>query len=268
MWSRMRHWDLVLPPSRPSNRELERIEEVARGVSRRERVAVLGSTPEFRDRLHELGFERVFVLERDLTFLDSVSALRVHRNRETIVHGDWLETLGRHKRDFALILSDLTMGNVEYGRREEFYGLISEALADGGIFCDKVLTHSGVGLDIKALIDKYRRLPLNLLHINHFSCEMVFCSEIVTRAGLVDTTQVYEAVEGLNAGPRIAAFLKAAQQITPRELRWYYGRPWRTVELTYCRELIRVSASDDEVSSPYHGLLKVFVMKRPRRPAV
>ena len=265
VWSLMRYWDLVLPPSRPSRRELEHIAQMARDVSRTGRVAVLGSTPEFRDWLHELGFGSVFVLERDLNFLTSIAGLRVHRNRETIVHGDWLETLGRYKNEFSLILSDLTMGNVEYERREEFYELVAGALTDDGLFYDKVLTHPESGLDVGRLIDKYRRLPLNLLHVNHFSCEMIFCSEIITRAGLVDTTRVYDAVERLDGGPRIAAFSEAAQRITPRGLRWYYGRPWKVVEPTYCRELVRISVADDEVGSPYYGLLKLFVMGRPGR---
>ena len=264
VWSVMRHWDLVLPPSRPSRRELEHVAEIARHVPRKEPVAVLGSTPEFRDCLHELGFGDVVVLERDLSFLRSVSRLRVYSNRETIVHGDWLETLGDHRGEFALILSDLTMGNVAYERREEFYSLVADALTERGIFYDKVLTHGETGLDVGRLIDKYRQLPLNLLHVNHFSCEMVFCSEIITRAGIVDTTRVYDTVAGLGGGPRIAAFLEATQRITPRDLRWYYGRPWRIVEPTYCRGLARVSVSEDAAESPYYGFLKLFVMRRPR----
>jgi len=190
----------------------------------------------------------------------SISGLRVHRNRETIVHGDWLDTLERHKKQFSLILSDLTMGNVEYERREEFYGLIGSALTDDGLFYDKVLTHPQRGRDVEELIDKYRRLPLNLLHVNHFSCEMIFCSEIITRAGVVDTTGVYDAVERLDGGPRIAAFVEAAQRITPRDLRWYYGRPWEMLEPRYCRELVRISVVEDEPGSPYYGWLKLFVM--------
>ena len=264
MWSGMRNWNLVLPPSRPSARELKYVTEVARDVSRESRVAVLGSTPEFRDLLYEIGFGDICVLEQDLTFLESVSALRIYNNRESLIHGDWLDTLGDCHGEFSLMLSDLTMGNVPYERREEFYGLIAGALRDGGVLYDKVLTHSERGRDVGGLIAKYRELPLNLVHVNEFSCEMVFCSDLIIEAGVVDTNDVYDAVKARDGGPRIEAFLEACELITPRGCCWYYGRPWDTVSRTYCRELVEVAAADDEDGSPYRGLLKLFVMKRAR----
>ena len=236
-WSRMQHWDLVLPPSRPSVRELRLIARAAEGIPRGSAVAVMGSTPEFRDHLYELGFRDIYVLEKNLEFLALLSGLRVHKNREEIVQGDWLDTLPGCRDSFALVLSDLTMGNIEYSRRAELYKWITEALVANGLFYDKVLTHSGKGRSVEELVVKYRELPLNLLHLNHFSCEALFCSDLVMEAGEVDTTRLYDTLEQLDGGPRFTAFVREAQRITPRDCRWFYGRPWNLLERDYCPKL-------------------------------
>jgi hypothetical protein len=142
-------------------------------------VAILGSTPEFRDLLHESGFREIFVFERNSAFYDAMSRSRVHDNQEMFVQGDWTTTLSQHRGKFAVILSDLTSGNVPYEQRAKFYADLESALLVGGVFCDKVLTHSIPTLAIAPLSEKYERLPLNLVHINHFSSEMLFCSELI-----------------------------------------------------------------------------------------
>src|SRR5438552_17781697 len=110
MWSHIRTWWLVLPPSRPAAWQLARVRKEIRDVDRSAPVGVLGSTPEFRDLLHELGFTNVLVFERNLHFHREVSKLRVYQNPETLVEGDWLETLGDKRGELSLILSDLTSG--------------------------------------------------------------------------------------------------------------------------------------------------------------
>ena len=162
-WDLMKNWHLVLPPSRPSARQLAHIKSIASGIDRSAPVGVLGSTPEFRDLLHELGFSNIHVLERNMHFYEAMCAWRVYQNDERVIRGDWRKTLCSLRDTYALILSDLTSGNIPYTDRAAFYGLITSALRPGGIFCDKILTHEGPMLSLDYLFDKYTSLPLNLL---------------------------------------------------------------------------------------------------------
>ena len=43
-WRNMDQWEMVLPPSRPTVEELNRIERYIDGYSRSEPIAILGST--------------------------------------------------------------------------------------------------------------------------------------------------------------------------------------------------------------------------------
>src|SRR6266436_7110597 len=190
-WDQMQTWNLVLPPSRPSAMQLARIASNIGDLDKTAPIAVLGSTPEFRDMLHEQGFRQIYVLERNVTFHRAMSQLRIYQNPEKLVEGDWRQTLQNYKGVFTLILSDLTMGNIPYDDRSMFYDLVTGALRKGGLFCDKVLTHEGANLSVNKLIEKYALLPLNLLHINYFSCEMLFCSELLDIKEQVDSSLFY-----------------------------------------------------------------------------
>jgi hypothetical protein len=260
-WDAMKTWELVLPPSRPSIGELSAISDRLSDVPRDSPVAVLGSTPEFRDLLHELGYTRIFVLDRNAPFYRAMSETRIHRNREEFLHGDWLETLPNYRGMFTVILSDLTMGNVPYERRAEFYDCLADALAPYGIFIDKVLTHPGAHIPVVDLIEKYSRAPLNLLTANHFSCEVLFCSELIAD-GRVDSTRIYDELERTVRDRHFRAVMNAALAVTPRGCLWFYGRPWCELERAYGGGLRRVCINEDEPGSPYYGRLKVFFQER------
>src|SRR5947209_2660378 len=116
-WDAMVHWDLVLPPSRPSHPQLECIRATLQNVDRAAPVAVLGSTPEFRDLLHECHFRQIYVLDKNRTFYGKMSNVRIYRNPEIFLHGEWLELLPQHSGKFSVILSDLTSGNIPYTQR-------------------------------------------------------------------------------------------------------------------------------------------------------
>src|SRR5436309_1818556 len=128
-WALMQNWDLVLPPSRPSANQLAALRLHIEPLSRSKPVAILGSTPEFRDLLFESGFLNIHLLERNSKFLSEMSALRVYSTPETVIEGDWLETLPTLSGQFALILSDLVSGNIPYADRPRFYEYLSAALA-------------------------------------------------------------------------------------------------------------------------------------------
>jgi hypothetical protein len=257
-WDLMESWYLVLPPSRPSASQLAHIRSQIANVNRDLPVAVLGSTPEFRDLLHESGFARIFVLDRNASFYEAMSETRIYRNAETFVNGDWLDTLPTLNKMFAVVLSDLTSGNIPYDDRAQFYEGIDRALLEGGVFFDKVLTHSDRLLSVDALIEKYSALPLNLLHINTFSSEMLFCSELIELSQIVDSTLFYRILDGRIKNERVKTFAKQAKKITPPGCKWWYGRKWVELESDYCPQLTRISEAEDEQSSPYYGYLKFF----------
>lgn len=258
----MKTWGLVLPPSRPSHIELRRIRSQVAGLDRSLPVAVLGNTPEYRDLLFESGFKEIYVLEKHLDFLSAVSNYRIYNNPERIIEGDWLVTLPDLKSHFALILSDLTSGNIDYAHRRRFYDLVSGALLPGGLFSDKVLTHSGPNIMLSQLADEYSELPLNLLYVNRFSCEALFCSELLDLEDRVNSSLFYSVLNERLTNDRLRAFVKHAQDITPPGFIWWYGRKWKDLSGDYCRRLKTIAVQEDEPSSPYFGRLKVFLHSR------
>lgn len=261
-WDSMNNWDLVLPPSRPSKSQLDWISSHIRKIDKAQPVAVLGSTPEFRDHLYELGFENIHIFDKNLTFFQRMSDARIYHNEEVFVYGDWLDTLAGYSSRFAVILSDLTSGNIAYIDRVNFYGLITNALMNSGVFLDKVLTHPGAHLTVDEIVEKYAHLPLNLMYINYFSCEMLFCSELLDFDFTVDTTRFYELLEKKIGNPRIKAFVHHAQSITPRDCLWYYGKRWSELDKEYCQGTKRIDEKDDAPSSPYFGRVKLLVHQR------
>ncbi len=225
-WNTIKTWDLVLPPSRPSAYHLSIIKKVISEYvpNHSQAVAVLGSTPEYRDLLAEMGYEKVFILEKSPEFYKLMSTMRIYSNREELIEGDWLETLPTFKDYFALILSDLTMGNIPYESRSLFYQRLSESLIQNGLFIDKVLTHPCEHIKLATLIDKYSELPVNLLHVNYFSCEFFFCSELLELRNMVDSSLFYATLEKELKSEKLHAFLKQVPKITPSGCSWYYGK--------------------------------------------
>ena len=68
-WDRIESWELVLPPSRPSQQHLDWFRKHLGKLRTDEPIAILGSTPELRDLLALLGFRNINVLERNVEFL-------------------------------------------------------------------------------------------------------------------------------------------------------------------------------------------------------
>lgn len=57
-------WEYVLPPSRPTVYELQRIESIVSLFDKKKPVAVLGSTIEFRTLLNRLDFKIFIFLKK------------------------------------------------------------------------------------------------------------------------------------------------------------------------------------------------------------
>lgn len=262
VWDRMVKWELVLPPSRPSTHQLNLLDGLARHLPRNGKCAVLGSTPEYRDRLYEMGFQSIAVLDRNPKFYQQMSSVRIYDNTETLMLGDWRDTLAQAKGSFVLLVSDLTSGNIPYEDRAEFYELIENSLAPGGIYFDKILTHRGSHIPIADLLEKYERVAFNLATINEFSSEVLFCSSFLDRAEVVDSSEFYSILDQSDS-VRIRAFSKAAAQyVTPRGGIWYYGRDWTELEKSYCRRLRLLHSEPELAPSPYVGRVWYYCFQK------
>ena len=188
--------------------------------------------------------------------------MRIYKNPRTLFLATGCSHLQNSRGRFSIILSDLTSGNIEYSIRPQFYDLVTQSLRRGGLFFDKILTHPCPNLSIDLLVAKYSRLPLNLLYANHFSCEMLFCSELLEIANMVDSSMFYELLKTRAPNPRILAFIDAAQMVTPSGCRWWYGQRWETLKRDYCPSLELISTDEEEIESPYFGRGKHFILRR------
>ena len=255
-WDRMESWELVLPPSRPSQQHLDWFRMQVDKLGADDPIAILGSTPELRDMLALLGFRNVYVLERNMEFLKRMNRLRVTTTPETILEGDWIETLPGCVERFSAVLSDLTSGNVPFPKQVEFYSLIAESLQSGGVFCDKFLSHPIPHERLDLLLKKYENAPLNLETVNRFNCEVFFCSELLTKFGRVDTDCFYEYLTSMNHGPTVKAILDHLPKITPGGMTWSYGRPWRVARGVFDYRLHCLCDRIEKGGSPYANRLR------------
>ena len=221
-------------------------------------IAILGSTPELRDLLALLGFRHVYVLERNMAFFEKMNRLRVTPSNETLLPGDWMQTLPDCANKFAAVLSDLTSGNVPYSDQKTFYFLIAKSLRPCGIFCDKLLSYPLPHEHLETLLAKYETAPFNLDTLNRFNCEVFFCSDLLSLFGKVDTDRFYAHLRNKSLGPTVRAILEQLPLITPPGMTWYYGTPWDVV-----RTLVdgRLRCSDDQLEgepSPYANRLRLL----------
>lgn len=259
MWDQYRRWDCVLPPSRPSAAHLDIFRGYVADESA-ERIAILGSTPEFRDLAQDAGKREVTLFDRNASFSNAMTGLMVAKPAgERLIVGDWLETLRKFPSSFDLIVSDLTLGNVRYEDHPAFYELVMSALRPHGRFVDKVLTHPLPHESAALLLNKYQHAPLNLLTVNFFSCELLFCSDLLSQHEIVDSSLFYDQILKINPSPRIERFVhESSEKVTPRDCVWYYGRYWSDVSRSYCVGYDPRIVFEETVASPYCGRLKIF----------
>jgi len=226
IWSKTSDWDLVLPPSRPNDFQLGLIRNMLlRYDLSTIRVGILGSTPEFRDLLCELNIKTIVVFDKSIDFYKKMSDYRIYDNQEIFVNGNWLDTLSQYSGYFDVLLSDLTAGNIPYDERKKFHTLIANSLKNSGVFIDKCLTNENGLLSLEEIERKYNNLSTNLVNVNNFSCEAIFCSELQKENGIIDTTKIYEKLRNkFMNNKRILKFIELAHFITPENCVWYYGK--------------------------------------------
>lgn len=256
------NWQFVLPPSRPSLHDLERIRALLCPFDRKLPVAVLGSTIEFRNLLQAMNFQNIYVFEKNQDFYEwTCSWIAFNVSRENVIWGDWLNTIAKYKNTFIAILSDLTMGNIPYENRNDFYQSIYDAVAPNGLFIDKVLTDCLPHIPLGALMEKYESLPINLQTVNRFSCEVLFCSSLLDD-GVIDTSKFYDYIRQEYTSPILKKYTELAHLITPENCVWYYVRAWDEVAANYHKPYTETNVYDDVPESPYYGRAKQFVYKK------
>jgi len=257
------NWQYVLPPSRPSIAELQRIRLLLFSIDRKLPIAILGSTVEYRDLLREMEFEYIFVFDKNRDFYNmSKTWCAYDTSSEIFIEGDWLTTLGNYVNHFGVVLSDLTMGNTNYSSRFDFYRLIYQTIVLGGYFIDKVLTNDMPYIPLSLICEKYSQLPLNLLTANYFSCEALFCSELLND-GCIDTTKFYNILRLEYSGSaKLLKLIDLSHLITPEDCVWYYGKEWYTLESDYTSFYTESPYYMDLPDSPYYGRLKHYFNKK------
>lgn len=261
-WGNFTSWELVSAPSRPDLWQLENIREILKDVPTSADIAVLGSTIEFRNLLAELNYNNIFVFERNQSFYEYISQYKSFDYKETLVLGNWLDTLFDYPDRFAVILSDLTSGNVSYSSRNQFYHGISGALLTRGYFVDRILTKPCPLIPIHSLIKKYSDLIVTNETVNSFNCEVMFCSTLLDNDDkIVDTSTFYDILLDLQI-PRISEFVRACYNITPRECVWWYSKPWSQEQKVYETYLRILKAYDEPQTSEYANRCKFLVSCR------
>lgn len=259
-WNNFHTWQLVMPPSRPDILQLMRIRLLLRGMDRNYPIGILGSTPEFRDVCHEMGFMKIYVFDKNTEFYEGTKKLMAYPDAaENLVVGDWIETLPQYKNYFSAIISDLTMGNIDYEHRDVFYEGINRALALDGIFIDKVLMHDYF-LKVSDLISAYAKKPLNLLTANYFNCQMLFCSELIKEKKIVDTSAIYMYLSKRKDVRRLYPLLELTKKVTPEGCIWYYGIERSIAEKSYLLHFNLLNCWDEPDYSPYYTFVHHYLL--------
>lgn len=261
-WNSFHTWQLVMPPSRPSEEQIMKIRLLIKEVERTLPVAVLGSTPEFRDLYQEMGFKKIYIFDKNRNFyLNSKSLMKYMPENETLIGGDWLETIPECKTEFAVILSDLTMGNIEYDKRDAFYTAINRALRQDGIFIDKVLMHDFF-LNVESLLTAYEHKPLNLKTANEFNCEMLFCSQLLQARKIIDTTEIYTYLASRKEYPWLEKLLELTKKVTPEGCVWYYGKERKEIEPLYINHFKLLNKWEEPIDSPYYLFVHHYLLTK------
>lgn len=132
-------WTNNVPPSRPSNYEMcvytDYLNILRKKTTKKIKMLVLGSTPEFRDWGYEQNLS-ITVIDKSEDYHKVISRELRHKNiMEKVIFDSW-ETM-KLDEQYDIIIGDLAIGNIAPSSFEDFIKTISQALKVGGFFIGK-----------------------------------------------------------------------------------------------------------------------------------
>src|SRR5205085_1375071 len=174
----------------------------------------------------------------------------------------WRDVLPDCKGRFDLVLSDFTLGNLDYYSQSRFLQVVAQSLTTDGYFADRVLTYPRAGYDYDRLARLFSRMPANLQSLNAFNARWLFCGARVTEEEYVDSSETYDWSIELFADSPIGWFIRNCEKISPRGTRWYYGKPWSEVERWYRSAFQICSWAGEPIGSAFRGWAFLLVSKK------
>jgi len=125
---RAKHWHLFMPPARPSAGELK---IYARKITAMQgEAALLGATPELRTLAHQNNIA-LTAYDKSRAVFDQLRPEPIPVASETLIQGDWLQTIDSRKYDMALADGSLNM--LAKSEQPELIERIADMLRPGGI---------------------------------------------------------------------------------------------------------------------------------------
>ena len=235
-------WVKFMSPIRPDTTDLKTIRRVI--LSRFTvpvNALVLGATPELCDLTSNLKIATT-VVDQNPRMISAMRQLRAQSSstEESIV-ADWFDYLPEATDRFDLILSDLTQGNIPYGRRAEFYTSVCCALKAEGIFVDRIFKYdeSSHLYSLRSIVIQHsRRICFDLVSINQLLYKLL-ASESVADASVAYLGDLYdELLENCKSSGILSKQVELVKDlIAPGSVTWYCGRPWADLREDYPDEL-------------------------------
>ena len=262
-WSKFVNWSCVLPPNRPGPEFLRIVQKELERLPTNARIAVLGSTPEFRDSILSAGRFDSLVFDKSAAFYQLMSEHMLYPKEtpENLVYGDWLQTLKDFENYFDLVLSDLTWGNIPFNQQEQFGSIVAESLRSGGRLIDRVLVHRRF-LKLADLNDSFACQPLNLITLNNFISQWLFCSELISEYGLVDVSAFLDRVLASRFHPSIHTLARKVEVVTPRGNVWFYSPDLNNFDNFYYPNLKTIDCFGEPLQSAFAGFVFTYILER------
>ena len=221
-WELMKTWKMVLPPNRPSEKNVACIEDVIKGLPSRQNACILGSTPEYRTLLRK-WFSRVTIIDKSMGFKAVSDQLSGKSENECFCHSDWLNELPKRADSFDLVVSHTTHGNIVFCDRSRFFRLIEASLRDYGIFVDTIFQPPTKLFGIDEICSLFSGRPNNLRTTNDFNCIAIFQSKKIAEDGLIDSSKILDWLEAEIDDPDILRIVKSTEDVCPRGMTWHYS---------------------------------------------
>jgi hypothetical protein len=133
-------WAYYTSPFRPSGGDIKNYEGILRRINRKEKVLILGATPELRDVVAKMDFD-VTIADFSLPMVKGMLSFALYKEkyRERWVIADWLKLEKILKpAAFGIILGDLVLRNIEPLLQKKFLKIISDLLDSQGFFITRI----------------------------------------------------------------------------------------------------------------------------------